>query len=46
MTAPGAERIVELARALIERRSVTPDDAGCQDVIAERLEAAGFRFPE
>ena len=42
MTAPGAERIVELARALIERRSVTPDDAGCQDVIAERLEAAGF----
>ena len=32
-----------LARALIERASVTPDDAGCQDLIAERLGALGFR---
>ena len=27
---------------LIRRRSVTPDDAGCQDVIAARLEKLGF----
>ncbi|MGB7754954.1 MAG: succinyl-diaminopimelate desuccinylase [Salinisphaera sp.] len=33
---------LELARALIRRPSVTPEDAGCQDLIAERLEAAGF----
>jgi succinyl-diaminopimelate desuccinylase len=34
---------LELAQALISRRSVTPDDAGCQDLIAGRLSAAGFR---
>lgn len=33
---------VELARQLIGRRSVTPDDDGCLDVIASRLTAAGF----
>jgi succinyl-diaminopimelate desuccinylase len=27
---------------LMRRRSVTPDDAGCQDVIAARLQDAGF----
>jgi len=32
-----------LAEALIRRRSVTPDDAGCQAMIAERLAGAGFR---
>jgi succinyl-diaminopimelate desuccinylase len=31
-----------LAEALIARRSVTPDDAGCQDLIAARLKALGF----
>jgi succinyl-diaminopimelate desuccinylase len=31
-----------LAEALIARRSVTPDDAGCQDIIAERLRALDF----
>jgi len=31
-----------LARALIRRRSVTPDDAGCLDLIAERLAPLGF----
>jgi succinyl-diaminopimelate desuccinylase len=31
-----------LAQALIERKSVTPDDAGCQRLVAERLAAAGF----
>jgi len=33
---------LELAMALIRCQSVTPDDAGCQKLIAERLEAAGF----
>ena len=32
-----------LARALIERRSLTPDDAGCQALIAARLAPLGFR---
>jgi succinyl-diaminopimelate desuccinylase len=31
-----------LARQLIARRSVTPDDAGCLDLIAARLEPLGF----
>jgi succinyl-diaminopimelate desuccinylase len=31
-----------LARQLIQRPSVTPDDAGCQALIAERLTHAGF----
>lgn len=31
-----------LACALIRRRSVTPDDAGCQDLMVERLQALGF----
>lgn len=33
----------ELARQLIARRSVTPQDAGCLDLIAARLEPLGFR---
>lgn len=35
---------LELARALIRRPSVTPDDAGCQALMAERLAAIGFRI--
>ena len=35
---------VELARELIRRPSVTPDDAGCQVLIAERLGRLGFRI--
>ena len=34
--------VLELARALIGRASVTPDDAGCQALIADRLQRAGF----
>jgi len=34
---------LELARQLIARRSVTPQDAGCLDVIAARLAPLGFR---
>jgi succinyl-diaminopimelate desuccinylase len=33
---------LELARALIARRSVTPEDAGCLEVIAAHLEPLGF----
>ena len=33
---------LELTRALIARRSLTPDDAGCQALIAGRLEPLGF----
>ena len=33
---------LEFAIDLIERESVTPEDAGCQELIAERLRAAGF----
>ncbi|MGE5336993.1 MAG: succinyl-diaminopimelate desuccinylase [Gemmatimonadota bacterium] len=37
------ESTLELTQALIARRSVTPDDAGCQTLIAERLAPLGFR---
>jgi succinyl-diaminopimelate desuccinylase len=33
---------LRLAEALIARRSVTPEDGGCQALLAERLAAAGF----
>jgi succinyl-diaminopimelate desuccinylase len=36
------QRVVAYARELIGRASVTPDDAGCQDWLAERLIALGF----
>src|SRR5690606_23700096 len=34
--------VLSLLQDLISRRSVTPDDAGCQALIAERLQRAGF----
>ncbi len=34
--------VLELARELIARPSVTPDDAGCQRLLAQRLGRAGF----
>ncbi len=39
MTSP----VRALAEALIRRPSVTPDDAGCQQLLIERLEPLGFR---
>ncbi|MDA9557561.1 succinyl-diaminopimelate desuccinylase [Vibrio sp.] len=33
-----------LAKDLISRRSVTPEDAGCQDVMINRLKALGFEI--
>lgn len=36
--------VLALAEALIARPSVTPDDAGCLDLICERLATMGFVF--
>ncbi len=35
---------LKLTRQLIALRSVTPDDAGCQPLLAQRLEQAGFQI--
>ncbi len=35
---------LELAKTLIARRSLTPDDAGCQEILIERLEKLGFHI--
>ena len=35
--------VLDLTRELIARRSVTPEDAGCQALLAARLAGAGFR---
>nr|ART38569.1 G99 [uncultured bacterium] len=35
---------LELARTLIRRPSLTPDDAGCQALLGQRLAALGFRL--
>lgn len=34
--------VIELTKDLISRKSVTPEDAGCQDLISNRLGAIGF----
>jgi succinyl-diaminopimelate desuccinylase len=39
---PAIPRALHLAERLIARRSVTPDDDGCQALIAQRLAAIGF----
>jgi len=33
---------IELLCELVQRQSITPEDAGCQSVLIERLEACGF----
>ncbi|KYK80037.1 succinyl-diaminopimelate desuccinylase [Aggregatibacter actinomycetemcomitans serotype e str. SC936] len=38
------EKVVSLAQALIRRPSISPNDEGCQQLIAERLEKLGFRI--
>ncbi len=35
---------LDLAAELIRRPSVTPEDGGCQDILAERLAASGFHI--
>jgi len=42
MTSQAKHPAIDLLCDLIRRRSVTPDDAGCQDLMRSRLEAAGF----
>ncbi|VTU20277.1 Succinyl-diaminopimelate desuccinylase [Variovorax sp. SRS16] len=37
-------RTLQLAEQLISRPSVTPEDAGCQQILGERLAALGFRL--
>ncbi len=37
---------VQLTQELIRRRSVTPDDCGCQQVMIERLTAIGFHIEQ
>ncbi|MBK9496003.1 MAG: succinyl-diaminopimelate desuccinylase [Xanthomonadales bacterium] len=38
----GDSPLLALAQDLVRRRSVTPDDGGCQAIVAERLRASGF----
>ena len=35
---------LDLAKELISRRSLTPDDAGCQEILIERLKKLGFKI--
>ena len=42
MPATTQEPVLALAQELIARRSVTPGDAGCQPLLAERLARCGF----
>src|SRR5690606_19565494 len=39
---PQMSDVLQLARELIARPSVTPEDAGCQALLSARLQAAGF----
>ncbi|WP_261815727.1 succinyl-diaminopimelate desuccinylase [Vibrio gallicus] len=39
-----ASPVLELAKDLISRESVTPEDAGCQPLMIERLKALGFEI--
>ena len=38
------QKTIELAQALIRRPSISPNDEGCQQLIAERLEKLGFQI--
>ncbi|TPH16425.1 succinyl-diaminopimelate desuccinylase [Litorilituus lipolyticus] len=39
---PSESDVIELAKTLISRPSVTPEDAGCQQLMSERLANIGF----
>jgi succinyl-diaminopimelate desuccinylase len=43
VTETAANPVLALTCELIRRRSVTPDDAGCQALLAERLRRLGFQ---
>ncbi len=38
--------VIELARDLIRCRSITPDDAGCQKILAKELKQSGFKIEQ
>jgi succinyl-diaminopimelate desuccinylase len=40
---PEIPSALELAKELIARKSITPEDGGCQEMLTRRLERAGFR---
>ncbi len=42
-SASGSAATFDLARELISRSSVTPNDAGCQEVVRQRLVHVGFK---
>ncbi|WP_404340327.1 succinyl-diaminopimelate desuccinylase [Pseudoalteromonas mariniglutinosa] len=39
-----SDPVITLAKALIQRQSVTPEDAGCQQMLNQRLAALGFNI--
>ena len=39
-----SSRTIDLAKALISKDSTTPNDAGCQELLIQRLQAAGFNI--
>ncbi len=39
---PHSSDVISLAQDLISRESVTPEDAGCQPLMSDRLKACGF----
>jgi succinyl-diaminopimelate desuccinylase len=41
-TAKNESEVIRLAKALMARASVTPEDAGCQHLLSQRLEKLGF----
>jgi succinyl-diaminopimelate desuccinylase len=43
MSIPENHPAIQLLQTLVERPSVTPDDAGCQQILADRLLALGFQ---
>lgn len=46
MTKPASDPTLDLTKQLIAAQSVTPLDAGCQALMAERLRAVGFNIEE
>ncbi len=38
------EKVISLAQDLIRRPSISPNDEGCQQMIAERLENSAFKL--
>ena len=42
MSETASHPAIDLLKTLVERPSVTPEDAGCQDLMIERLSALGF----